>query len=281
MASVFTRPRARPPLAAVSSQQNLIAVSTENELIAALTSLPRSDGSCFGRAINVVADIYLTKTIKLSSIHSGLTITSSSNARINSSANANTALDCALANRVTIENLTIGQNCLSTYFIYPGFYTTVRNITVFDGSSIVGLTLLVAQQGLRILNCACEAASGIRLAVGPTTQIQDAVISGNVKFSGGIAQVSFIRSVISGNTSIGPWTTSPGRETANTSCFGNAFVGRIQIINALSNNVSIFGNSMGGFNITTSATAGGNSIVGNTDVGTISNASTDAVTSNT
>lgn len=281
--SVFTRPRARPPLSSVSSQQNSIDVKTEDELLAALTSLPRSDGACYGRAINIVGDITLTRPVVLASQHSGLTITSSSNSLLSTSTALDSCFNAQNAEAVTIENITLSKNISVTSFAITGLRLAVQRVSVVDGATIVGLvrTLSTVSTGLRILSCVSRSSSAVRLISGASIAIADGVISHNINFTGGIIGVSFSSSVISNNADLGGWTTFSGRETRNCTCTGNTMVGNIEIRAILSLNNVVVGNAMNGFDIDTSTTGGGNTIVGNTNVGTISSAGTDAVTSNT
>jgi hypothetical protein len=279
--SIFTRPRARPPLAAVSSQQNMLAVSTEDELLAALTSLPRSDGACYGRAINIVADITLTRTVTLGAQHSGLLITSSSNARLNTASPLAQAFSLSAASSVTLERMVLGATFSSTSFVrIDGNGHSVKDILVLNGAALTNLVRCGSASSMRIMDCYSQSSLSVVLAVGPSSGIGNCVFSGNVLFTGGIQNVSLTKSAIYGNSSLGGWTTFPGRITEDCACYGNIMTGLIGIYAGAGRNV-IASNSMNGFDIDTSATTGNNSIVGNTNVGTITNASTDAVTSNT
>jgi hypothetical protein len=284
VSGIFTRPRARPPLAAVSSQQNMLAVSTEDELLAALTSLPRSDGACYGRAINIIADITLTRSITLGAQHSGLLITSSSNARLVTSS-VLTAAFVVNGDDVTIEKMRLSDGFSATTFARP----------VGDRASIVGISLDSSSSVLMLVdasgNCKDIIIRGNRAfplsgnLVGATTgsgSVTRGVISENFDFSGGISSTALIQSNVSANMSFGGWSDAGSSLGSILSMVaGNYLTNSITITNPASGYCSIIGNGMNGAGINTSATFGSNSIVGNTNVGTITNASTDAVTSNT
>lgn len=282
MQSIFTRPRARPPLAAVSSQQNMLAVTTEDELLAALTALPRSDGACYGRGINIVGDITLTGTVTLGAQHSGLLITSSSNARLSTSTALTQAFSLSAADGVTLERLTLGAGFSATSFVgVDGDDHTIDSIGVLLGASVTNLVRMGLASATRIVDCYSQASSAIVLVQGPSSGIGDCVISGNTSFTGGLRQLSMSKSVISMNTNLGGWETFPARTTDDCVCIGNVMVGQIAIYAGFGRNI-ISSNAMNGFNIDTSGTGTGqNSIVGNTNVGTITSNAADAVTSNT
>lgn len=281
MQSIFTRPRARPPLAAVSSQQNMLAVSTEDELLAALTSLPRSDGACYGRGINIVGDITLTGSVTLGAQHSGLLITSSSNARLSTSTTLAQAFSLSAADGVTLERLTLGAGFSATSFVkLDGDDHTIDAVGVLSGATVTNLVRMGLATSARVLDCYSQSSSAIVLVQGPSSGIGNCVISGNISFTGGLRQLSMIKSIVSMNTDLGGWETFPARNTDDCVCTGNAMAGQIAIYAGIGRNV-ISSNAMAGFNISTSATTGQNTIVGNTNVGTITNAATDAVTSNT
>jgi hypothetical protein len=283
VSGIFTRPRARPPLAAVSSQQNMLAVSTEDELLAALTSLPRSDGACYGRAINIIADITLTRTVELLRQHSGLLITSSSNARLSTK----TAFSPAFfvrqnASGVTIDGLSTTSAFLSAVVVqaFANSGLSILNISVNSAPSAITVASLGTVASALIDGCVADTASGtnasiVSIAAGSTTGV---VIRGNRNFRGAISAQSASSCIITMNSALGAITASPSFNS-NIISF-NTMVGAITVGSTSGNN-AITGNAMNGNNITTSTGTGGNSIVGNTNVGTITNASTDAVTSNT
>lgn len=286
MQSIFTRPRARPPLAAVSSQQNMLAVSTEDELLAALTSLPRSDGACYGRGINIVGDITLTQPIKLRQQHSGLVITSSSNARLSTKTALTQAFDCALCVNLIIERLSVDAGFSVTSFVQFALSSecTVRGILVGVSASLTNLVTHISGSSLCVDGCMVSSGGpAVVLIVGAINGFMDrGIVSNNINFSGGIATLNLRNSAVYGNIALGGWTNG-NQQTKDVMVTGNRFSGAITLIGSAagSGNISIVGNSMGNSNINTSATAGSNSIVGNVNVGTITNAATDAVTSNT
>lgn len=285
MSSIFTRPRARPPLAAVSSQQNLIAVSTEDELLAALTSLPRSDGACYGRGINIVGDITLSRKIVLSRQHSGITITSSSKARMATSKPLDAAIEIICPN-VTVDSIFLGNGFSATSFIVFG-YDPILGITADDSrisnneiqdnavvssfvnSSLVSVFCDISGNKVSQLGPSCVLLSGVFGVVG-------SVIGRNINFFGGISS-RVERSTICHNSQIGTMSFSGGFGTCVN---GNNLTGNI-VLSANCSRYSIVGNHMYSNNIDTSASLGQNSIVANVDTGTITNAATDAVTSNT
>lgn len=281
MQSIFTRPRARPPLAAVSSQQNMLAVTTEDELLAALTALPRSDGACYGRGINIVGDITLTRGITLGAQHSGLLITSSSNARLSTKTAAVTpTFFIQRANDVIIERLVLPSTFLSARFVQTSFArsTVVRSINVVSASQSFTMMLVgtgsfnasihdcfASVQSLPTAISIIEVASGSQWKVG-----------GNIDFNGDV-QITSTSGVITGNVRLGRVLGSVMSQSVISS---NTMVGDILLQSGGARNV-ICGNVMNGYNINTLSTNGENSIVGNVDVGTITNDPLDAVTSNT
>lgn len=306
--SVFMRPRARAALAAVSSQQNFIAVATEDELLAALTVLPRSDSACYGRGINIVGDINLSQSLQLAPQHSGITITSSSTSRISSNASIGTAIIANGCNGVTIENLVIGKigavsaGSAVSLIAVSGDGLTVRRIKISPNSDLThlvffapyGSTSTFTGYGTKIIECSTEDRTGsqnvsLYFQFG-STQCLNAVISKNIGFWGGIGtppfsgviaqRAMFVESIISDNTNLGKIDMSSIDSGGKNTITGNVMKGNIIIWNSKDKNV-ISCNSMCGFSIDTSLSNGNNSIVGNTNVGTISNAATDAVTSNT
>lgn len=300
MSSIFTRPRARPPLAAVSSQQNLIAVSTEDELLAALTSLPRSDGACYGRGINIVSDISVKQPIYLAPQHSGLTITSSSKSKLSSTKSIecvfNVGATLSLSNLrvsdVTIENLYLDKSLAASYFIVNSSSLSslaVKNIIVDpQNTNISSFVKVVLCNTLYISGCDANISIPIIQGSFSTTVASNVGILNNVGFYGGIDALSLRYCLISSNLNFGGWSTSSSPSSAASSeanifSMNTIVTGRnIVISNSFSKNNSIVGNSfIAGGSINTSATAGSNSIVANVGVTTITNAATDAVTSNT
>lgn len=298
--SVFTRPRARPALAAISSQQNRIDVATEDELLAALTSLPRYDGSCYGKAVNIVRDIKLTRTVELTLIHSGITITSSSKSKINSDSSVESAFSIGFKEycyNVTIDGLTIGDGFLSKYFLrYFDIRSiaTIKNISIPVFSTAPTIEALVAfSEGVKLRVESCVDDWGIKIItpyypLNPSVSVLfDSQIISNSGFENGISGCALNNVVVSGNMYLGGWdslSSSTSFTRSENVCFsGNTLWGSIIVRNPFSKNISIVGNSFiaSPLSIDTSATAGSNSIVGNTNVGTITNAATDAVTSNT
>lgn len=284
MQSIFTRPRARPPLAAVSSQQNMLAVSTEDELLAALTSLPRSDGACYGRGINIVGDITLTRGITLGAQHSGLLITSSSNARLSTKTAAVTPAFFVKnnANDVTIERLTLPSSFLAATFTQSSnaINTMVRNISVIGATSSLTVLTLGTSVGASVVDCVADlASSSFASIISITAAVANVfTVSGNRQFAGTVLLSNGQLGVISNNTFLG--AISAVGTVRNNVISGNTMAGNIAIQASAGNNV-ISNNCMNTYNITTNTGIGGNAIVGNTNVGTITNAATDAVTSNT
>lgn len=304
--SVFMRPRARAALAAVSSQQNFIAVTTEDEFLAALTVLPRSDAACYGRGINIAADINLSQVITLKSQHSGLRITSSSSSRISSRISGGTIFVVDSAVDVTIENLNVGvvgaTSAGAVLVTTASKNVTIKNIFISASSDLTHLVCFspfgltsYSGIGLKILNCVVDDSSGSK-SVSLYYQATDAVctgaqIVGNVNFFGGIGtppnpgvifyRANLDKSVISGNVNLGKIDMSytAASFVDGTSITSNVMRGMI-IIGAATQNFAISANSMDNNNIYT-LNGAKNSIVGNTNVGTITNSATDAVTSNT
>ena len=281
MASVFARPRARPPLSSVSSQQNFVSVGNEDELLAALTVLPRSDGVCYGRGVNIVGDITLTAPVRLLRQHSGIVITSSSNARITTKS----AIDSCFigetnANDVTIERMSLSQNTLAAQVVRSFFNTnnTVRNISVYGRTSPIVIVALGGCSGPLVADCASDVASASFASIISTSIVGPSgfTVSGNRLFSALTTLNGGSRGIISGNSLLGELLLT----LTNCVISGNTFSGRI-FLSATSRYNAIVGNNMVTNNISTSSSAGDNSIVGNTNVGTITNAATDAVTSNT
>lgn len=298
MSSIFTRPRARPPLAAVSSQQNLIAVSTEDELLAALTSLPRSDGSCYGRGISIVGDITLKRPVVLGAQHKGLTISSPTLCRINTATSLDYAFNSFASSDILVKNISLGSTFSADTFIFLSNRASIESIVVYPGATLDSLVAIDGYTVLSIRQCSCKdvaSVSGIKLikaaATGSGAQV-DGIVEDNDNFTGGLPSVSFVNSMLCKNKNLGVWQDDTGSyPTENTMCFANTFVkaqesdpfgdGNITLSNASSLNNAIYGNCLNGCNINTSGSAGGNTIVGNTNVGVITPAGTDAVTSNT
>lgn len=281
MASVFARPRARPPLSSVSSQQNFVSVGNEDELLAALTVLPRSDGVCYGRGVNIVGDITLTTPVRLLRQHSGIVITSSSNARITTKS----AIDSCFivetnANDVTIERMSISQDTSVTQFVRSFFNTnnTVRNISVYGRTSVIIMMTIGSCQRPSVVGCSADVSSESFASIigSGITQSFFFTVSGNRGFGATSTMLSGQGGVFSGNSLLGELSLT----VTNCVISGNTFNGRI-FLGATSRYNAICNNAMLSNNISTSSSAGDNSIVGNTNVGTITNAATDAVTSNT
>jgi hypothetical protein len=281
--SVFVRPRARPRLAAVATSQNIIDVHTEDELLAALTSLPRGDDACYGRAINIVSDITLTRTVTLSTQHAGLTITSSSRARL-ATASALTRAFSISASDILIENLVLTDGFSATTLVRS--FADRLHVTGISVSSTATITNLIDASlgpfGLTVTDCVvANGGPSVVLVLGGGAPLTSGVVSGNRNFGGGLLTIDLSGSVVTGNAGLGGWTNAGTATCANVAVTGNRFTGDIVLTGALSSNVSITGNAMGGNDIDTVLTAGSNSIVGNTNVGTITADATDAVTSNT
>lgn len=282
MASVFARPRARPPLSSVSSQQNFVSVGNEDELLAALTVLPRSDGVCYGRGVNIVGDITLKKPVRILQQHSGIVITSSSNARITTKSSIESCFIVETsANDVTIERMSISPNTLATQFVRSFFNTnnTIRHISAYGlRSSSITIANLGQCERPSIVDCASDTSSSPSVSIASGTIIGPSgfTISGNKGFSATSTFLGGSRGIISGNALLGELSLT----LTNCVISGNTFSGRI-FLSATSRYNAIVGNNMATNNISTSSSAGDNSIVGNTNVGTITNAATDAVTSNT
>jgi hypothetical protein len=278
--SIFTRPRARPPLAAVSSQQNMLAVTTEDELLAALTALPRSDGACYGRGINIVGDITLTGTVTLGAQHSGLLITSSSNARLSTkTASVTPTFFVQRANDVIIERLVLPSTFLSARFVQTSFSrsTVVRSINVVNASQSFTMMLVGAGSfNASVHDCFASTQISISVSIIEVASGSQWKASGNIDFNGDV-QITSTSGVITGNVRLGRIL---GAAMSQSVISSNTMVGDIQLQSGGARNV-ISGNVMNGYNINTLSTNGENSIVGNVDVGTITNDPLDAVTSNT
>lgn len=238
MSSIFTRTRARPPLAAISSQQVFREVRTEDELRSAVyaenTTNQTSVYGVTGRRIVIAAPIEIKSPIVVTA--NGITIDSHGKIPVFPATNA---IDCifdltATANAV-INNVLIANNL--------GVQNPVVGIKLGSFSSLTNCTIIGAD------TCVWSQFG--------------ATIKGNLLSSYGT-----------------PETTVYIPSGASSMIVGNFLVGDIVAASGAGNCV-ISGNCLLGRNINTSLGSGGNAIVGNANVGTITNAATDAVTSNT
>lgn len=296
--TIFNRPRARPPLAAVSSQQNLIAVSTEDELLAALTSLPRSDGACYGRGVNIVGDITLKNRVSLSSIHNGILITSSSKARISTASQLQSCFDVD-GNDITIENLVAAKHCDSFSFvrIINASGLSVRNNVVALSSPLSALVSFSQDQSFAYsvsiennkasetisIAATCSIIKGISIPA-LYGYLFNSSISQNANFRGFVGYVGFDNCSISNNQNIGSMfdtTGLTGTYFIKTRITGNSITSSVLIQSPYSELNCIIGNAINAASIDTSFSAGRNTIIGNVGTTAISPAFTDAVTSNT
>lgn len=249
--SIFRNVGRRTTLQPQSSAQNSIDVTTEDELRAALTSLPRGEDFCSGRSIVITADIPVRDTIVLGVQHSGITITSPGGARFLSVDGATDTLFAVDGDpeRVTLIGfgltgfsalLDAGDSSLSTWFILNVVDPTqaasiVGGAGVLTASTISGVYL---NQIAIVLSVSRVTASTVNAM--PLGDSALNTITGNI--------------VIGGDLTL----TSGGG------------------LNAISSNVFASGN------IDTSTGIGDNAIVGNImQGGTITATGTDAVTSNT
>lgn len=124
-ASIFRSTGQRTNLQPQSSAQNFIDVHNEDELLAALTALPRGDGNCYGKGINIVADITLTRALLMSAdIHDGITISTPGRARINA---GGFAISVAAADAV-IKDI---------WFVSPGLLTLSGERSSLSGVRLV------------------------------------------------------------------------------------------------------------------------------------------------
>ncbi len=288
--SVFpARRRVRPAVAPLASTANAIEVATADELFAALTSLPRADGACYGRSIVVVADLQFTSPVVLDAQHAGLTITSPSFAVISAPATASPWMTIDTAD-VTVDSLTLGAD-----FEAPtAFSSTTTNAKNLRISGLViasgsGVTLLLNPStgiggGLKILDNRVSSTSMTVALINNSTDgdIDQGDIRGNVNFTGANALGAFSRSVLANNIRLGQWATvfSTGA-TGRSTYSANVMEGDILLNDDGAN--AVVGNTMNGNDINTTGAAGAadNTVVANTTVGVITVNAGDVSASNT
>ena len=225
----------------------------EDELFAALTSLPTTTGTgdCSGRSINLVADITLTRTISLDDQHAGLLITSASRSRVTSS---------SVISMITV----VGDNVDSVALkgISAVGFTALLNLA----GKIVERWSISEVVGDGTFSAGAIATSGGRLGFSSVTTSYIDGVSGDCNFT------SFIGNDIS---------SMPLGNTVNAIISGNIIRGNITLT-AAGGSLTIMGNGfLGGASIDTSAGTGANTIFGNTNVGTLTTHATDAVGLNT
>lgn len=298
--SIFRNVGRRVVLQPQSMAQNTIDVTTEDELIAALTTLPAETGDCYGKAINIVDDIQFTQAISLASQHSGLRITSPSRAKLSSTV-ALDRLFFVAARDILIDGLFFGEGMTATTIVEGDDSFNSRNLTIRDCvldadaavSALVTPSLGVGL-GMRVERNSVTATTACALVYGPTgtgpalqgADVFGATIVDNTGFGGGINVAVLNNSVISRNIRIGPIVVDGSTGSGGGNMISNndldAGPGTGILIDNDGNNV-ISGNNLDGGDIDTTGSvgAGGNSIVGNVNVNTITATGTDAVTSNT
>lgn len=231
--SVFTRPRARSPLAAISSQQVFREVKTENELRSAV-SLTNYIPSVSGIRVVIANPIGIKSPVVVWG--QGILIEGHGK---NAIFPLSDSMDCLFD---------LSQN---------SFFVTIKSLTFSNPNKVINPVSAIKSYGfgagyLSVTDCYFDSAASYAVDAG-------------------------LNSIIYGNRIFGSNILLSG-EGCNV--FGNFVFGQI-IAASTSGNNSISMNNMSGLNIDTSASLGGNSIVGNTNVGTIANTATDAVTSNT
>ena len=251
--SIFRNNLRRVNLQPQASAQSSIDVRNEDELFAALTSLPTTTatGDCSGRAINLVADITLTRTISLDDQHAGLLITSASRSRVTSS---------SVISMITV----VGDNVDSV---------AIKGISAVGFVALLNLAGKIVERwsifnvvGDGTFSAGAIATSGGRLGF---SSVRDSYVDG---VSGDCNFTSFI-----GND----MTSMSLGNTVNAIISGNIISGNITLT-AAGGSLTIMGNGfLGGASIDTSAGPGANTIFGNTNVGTITTHATDAVGLNT
>lgn len=140
-ASIFRTTGRRTNLQPQSSAQNFIDVHNEDELLAALTALPRGDGNCYGKGINIVADITLTRALLMSAdIHDGITISTPGRARINA---GGFAISVAAADAV-IKDI---------WFVSPGLLTLSGERSSLSGVRLTNsLGVLIEADDIIVFN---------------------------------------------------------------------------------------------------------------------------------
>lgn len=233
MSSIFTRPRARPPLAAVSSQQVFREVNTEDELRAAVFSdtIGAYTFGITGRRIVIASPISVKSPIVVTA--SGTTIESHGKIPVFPAADALSCIfDISSAVNVTIRNLMFSN---TGNFVEPDVCVKLGSLNdMLDCTVVTGTTAIIADT--------------------------DSFVRGNKIFFG-----TFGVSII-GSASV---------------VTGNMITSGIATADPFSSRNVITSNVLFNSNIDTSTSGGQNVIVGNAQVGTITNAATDAVTSNT
>jgi len=299
-ASIFRNIGRRTVLQPQSMAQNTIDVATEDELIAALTTLPAETGDCYGKAISIVDDVQFTQTIELAQQHSGLRITSPSRARLTSTV-ALDRLFFVAARDVLLDGLFFDAGMSATAIVEGSDTFNSRNLTVRDcvlhADAAVSRFVVPAIGigfGLRVERNSVTSTTAAVLLYGPVgsgasgqgADVLAAAIVDNVGFGGGIAVAVLNDSVVSRNVRIGPIVVDGSTGSGGGNMISNNYIDAAPGTGILIDNDGfnvISGNNLGGGDIDTTGSvgAGGNSIVGNVNVNTITATGTDAVTSNT
>lgn len=301
MGTIFSRPRARPPLTAVSSQQNNVDVATENELLNALTSIPRSEKSCYGKSISIVDDIAISEKIFLYPQHSGLQIRSPSRSKISTKKFLSSIFECA-ADNVSIDGIYLNEGCnCSSLITSPtetetygkGVGLTVKNVSIGKNATISNL--IFVYEGFARINVSNNDVDSQDIddplivnlvsTTNPGVYVEKCNFNSNYGFFGGISGVNMVQCSVYGNQ-IGSIVISniPNPpllvRSFKNRIFGNIIDELITIGSASTsgsyNNLIIGNHVLSEIN---TLYGSDNSIVGNY-VPTINNSPSDAVTSN-
>lgn len=293
--SIFRDVNARTNLQPQSTAQNTIQVTTVDELKAALTTLPsvNGTGNCYGKAIDIVADLVFPEQVTLDRIHDGLRITSSSRSRITTTTHLSRWLKYKTRD-LQVDGLFFANGFDATTIFEAdeddnSNGTTLRDHLISD--SIVATSFAVLNEGggegMIIADNRIRSPTTLVLIsrtgadpyIGGPYLVR-ANITGNDGFKGGMDIDIAKFSTIAHNVELGPLSiTSASGATGNNTITGNVMEGAITIADDGAN--AIVGNAMQAHAITTNTSGGFNTIVGNTRVSAITAAGTDAVGNNT
>jgi len=281
-ASIFRPLGKREVLQTQGSAQNVIDVHNENEFLAALTALPNADSYCYGKSINIVSDIIATQQVTLGTQHSGLTIGTVSGARISTSSTLTSWLLLSLNTKnVTIRGLVFTANFAAiNVFEVRGTTHTIEGNTVNELATVTNFIYIqLLASPIYVINNKIDGLTTTSiLLLGGIGSLGGSLITGNVRFGGDMILMTANQTVFNNNVSIGGINVT---FMSNATISNNVMNGAITISGGSSTRTVISGNAMRGFAITTSASAGAHTIFGNTNCGTITPDTTDAVGLNT
>lgn len=265
-------------------------VYSEKELLSALADLPGPEQNCYGKGISLVGPIQVSKTIVLGAQHSGLTINSPSRAVIQTAPGVtlSTWIETtrAVSREIILRDFVFGSQFNATVVFKPREATLIIGMVVLEEATGLQLQTLVdasdTSQLVHVEGCHCYLGDNAPILVKDTANLFGYYLNvvNNVGFTGdnGMVNVGPAIGNISGNIDCGIITVGNvvGAGSSYMQIIGNNTVNGI-VVASEAEYCSIIGNSMQGGDITSNASLGNNTIVGNTNVGVLTSHGTDQV----